>query len=146
MAVQQILNSVSCHVECWNWPFKNIVKQKQRLALFCSSSCSLLSPGWGGTPLYQLYRYVPPFSVWFLSHFGLKMDIDFDHYGLKSSTVFKGTTRAYKRMCFQLQMNKREKNNENKSLELNFNICCWRSNLSDSDIIKWNKMACFGLK
>ena len=38
----------------------------------------------GDTPLYQLYRYVPPQRVWFLSRFGLKMGIDFDHYGLKS--------------------------------------------------------------
>ena len=37
--------------------------------------------------------------VWFLSRFGLKTGIDFDHYGLKSGMVFKGTTRAYKRIC-----------------------------------------------
>ena len=35
----------------------------------------------GGTPLYKLYRYV---RIWFLSRFGLKVGIDFDHYGLKS--------------------------------------------------------------
>ena len=55
--------------------------------------------GGGGTPLYKLYRYVPPQRVWFLSHFGLKMGIDFDHYGLKSGMVFKGTTGVYKRIC-----------------------------------------------
>ena len=55
-----------------------------------------LKPGGGGTPLYKLYRYVPPHRVWFLSRFGLKMGIDFDHYGLKSGMVFKGTTREYK--------------------------------------------------
>ena len=27
------------------------------------------------------------------------MGIDFDHYGLKSDMVFKGTTGAYKRIC-----------------------------------------------
>ena len=57
-------------------------------------------PGGGrGTPLYKLYRYVPPQRVWFLSRFGLKMGIDFDHYGLKSGMVYKGTTGAYKRIC-----------------------------------------------
>ena len=55
-------------------------------------------PG-GGTPLYKLYRYVPPQRVWFLSCFGLKTGIDFDHYGLKSGVVFKGTTGANKRIC-----------------------------------------------
>ena len=44
-------------------------------------------PG-GGTPLYKVYRYVPPQRVWFLSRFGLKTGIDFDSYGLKSSRVF----------------------------------------------------------
>ena len=56
-------------------------------------------PGGGGTPLYKLYRYVPPQRVWFLSRFGLKTGIDFDHYGLKSGMVYKGTTGAYKRIC-----------------------------------------------
>ena len=37
--------------------------------------------------------------VWFLSRFGLKTGIDFDHYGLKSGMVYKGTTGAYKRIC-----------------------------------------------
>ena len=35
--------------------------------------------GWVGTPLYKVYRYVPPQRVWFLSRFGLKMGIDFDN-------------------------------------------------------------------
>ena len=55
--------------------------------------------GGGGTPLYKLYRYVPPQRVWFLSRFGLKTGKDFDHHGLKSGMVFKGTTGAYKRIC-----------------------------------------------
>ena len=45
------------------------------------------NPG-GGTPLYKVYRYVPPQRVWFLSRFGLKTGIDFDNYGLKSGRVF----------------------------------------------------------
>ena len=55
--------------------------------------------GGGGTPLYKLYRYVSPQRVWFLSRFGLKTGIDFDHYGLKLGMVYKGTTGAYKRIC-----------------------------------------------
>ena len=42
---------------------------------------------------------MPPQRVWVLSRFGLKTGIDFDHYGLKSGMVFKGTTGAYKRIC-----------------------------------------------
>jgi len=34
----------------------------------------------GTTPLYQVYRYVPPQRVWVFSHFGLKMGIDFEHF------------------------------------------------------------------
>ena len=55
--------------------------------------------GGGGYSLYKLHRYVSPQRVWFLSRFGLKTGIDFEHYDLKSGIVFKGTTRAYKRMC-----------------------------------------------
>ena len=57
-------------------------------------------PGGGGgvSPLYKLYRYVPPQRVWFLSRFGLKTVIDFNYYGLKSGMFFKGTKRAYKRI------------------------------------------------
>ena len=51
------------------------------------------------TPLYQLYKHVPPQKVWFLSRFGPKSGMGFEHYGLKSGMVFKGTTRAYKRIC-----------------------------------------------
>ena len=50
--------------------------------------------GGGGSPLYQLNRYVPPQRVRFLSRFGLKTGIDFDHYGLKLGMVFKRTMRA----------------------------------------------------
>ena len=54
------------------------------------------NPGGGGR---GVHRYVPPQRVWFLSRFGLKMGTDFGDYGLKSGMVFKGTTRAYKRIC-----------------------------------------------
>ena len=48
------------------------------------------TPGGGGTPLYQVYRYVPPQRVWFLSRFGLKTGIDFEHFGLKLGMVIGG--------------------------------------------------------
>ena len=45
------------------------------------------SPG-GGTPLYKLYRYVPPLRVGFLRRFGLKTGTQFVHFGLESGMVF----------------------------------------------------------
>ena len=36
-------------------------------------------PGGGGTPLYKLYRYVPPHRVGFIRRFGLKTGIHFAH-------------------------------------------------------------------
>ena len=54
----------------------------------CSFFSSNGSNARGGTPLYKVYRYVPPQRVWFLSRFGLKTGIDFDNYGLKSGRVF----------------------------------------------------------
>ena len=56
------------------------------------------------TPLYQLYRDVLQ-RVWFLRRFGLKTGIDFNHYGLKSGIVFKGTTT---------NKSERKRNNQNK--------------------------------
>ena len=47
--------------------------------------------GGGGTPLYKLYRYVPPYRVGFLRRFGLKTSIHFAHFGLESGMVFEGT-------------------------------------------------------
>ena len=47
-----------------------------------------LSPG--GTPLYKLYRYVPPLRVGFLRRFGLQTGILFAHFGLESGRIFGG--------------------------------------------------------
>ena len=58
---------------------------------------SLQAPGGGGTPLYKLYKYVPPHRVGFLRRFGLKTGIHFAHFGLESSMVFEGTTGLYER-------------------------------------------------
>ena len=40
-----------------------------------SKYLDVYGPGGGGTPLYKVYRYVPPQRVWFLSRFGLKTGI-----------------------------------------------------------------------
>ena len=54
-------------------------------------------PRGGGTPLYEVYRYVPPQRVWFLSRFGLKTGIDFERFRLKLGMFIEGTfTKAYK--------------------------------------------------
>ena len=52
----------------------------------------------GGTPLYKLYRYVPPHRVGFLRRFGLKTGIHSAHFGLESGMVFEGTTGLYERI------------------------------------------------
>ena len=54
--------------------------------------------GEGGTPLYKLYGYVPPYRVGFLRPFGLKMGIHFTHFGLEWGIVFGGTTGMYERI------------------------------------------------
>ena len=62
----------------------------------CSHEVRLLPRGGGGTPLYQVYRYVPPQRVWVLSRFGLKTGIDFEHFGLMLGMVVGGMfTKAY---------------------------------------------------
>ena len=37
----------------------------------------------GGTPLYKLYRYVPPHRVGFFGRFGLETGLDFAHFGVE---------------------------------------------------------------
>ena len=49
----------------------------------------------GGTPLYNLYRYVRPHRVGFRGRFGLKTGIHFAHSGLEWDMVFGGTTGVY---------------------------------------------------
>ena len=80
----------------------------------CSSSIGterVNTPGGGGTPLYKLYRDVPPHRVGFLCRFGLKTGIDFVHFGLESGVVFGGTTGVYERIyCFNSKwVRKKEK-------------------------------------
>ena len=53
-----------------------------------------------GTPLYKLYRYVPPYRVGFLRRFGLKTTIHFAHFGLESGMNV---------LSFYFQMSKKER-------------------------------------
>ena len=63
------------------------------------------------TPLYKLYRYVPPHRVGFLRRFGLKTGIHFAHFGLESGMVFGGTNygSVWRYLSFQFQMSKKER-------------------------------------
>ena len=56
----------------------------------------------GGTPLYKLYRYVPPHRVGFLRRFGLKMSIHFANFGLESGMVFEGDTAVHERIIVSI--------------------------------------------
>ena len=82
--------------------------------------------GGGGGGVLSYISYIGmcrPKGYGFLSRFGLKTGIDFDHYGLKSGMVFKGTTRAYKRMCLFNSKGIVEKRSiQNISFELNFRV------------------------
>ena len=61
-------------------------------------------------PSGKPYRYVPPQRDGFLRRFGVKTSIDFDHFGLESGLIFKGTTGMYERIYFfQFQMSKKER-------------------------------------
>ena len=69
------------------------------------------NPLMGGTPLYKLYKYVPPHQVEFLRCFGPKKGIHFADFGLESGMVFEGTTGVYERIyhkLLQFQMTKKE--------------------------------------
>ena len=68
--------------------------------------------GGGGTPLYKLYKYVPPHQVEFLRRFGLKKGIHFADFGLESGMVSDGTTGVYEHIyhkLLQFQMTKKER-------------------------------------
>ena len=88
----------------------------------------------GGTPLYKLYRCVPPHQVGSLRPFGLKTGIHFAQFGLESGMVFEGTTGVYERIYrFNSKwVRKKEKYANSKWIWI---IFCLRSNLSNDNII-----------
>ena len=54
--------------------------------------------GGGYSPISAIEVCAAPKGMVF-EPFWSENGIDFDHYGLKSGIAFKGTTRAYKRIC-----------------------------------------------
>ena len=83
--------------------------------------------GKGGTPLYKLYKYVPPHQVEFLCCFGPKKGIHFADFGLESGMVFEGTTGVYEGIyhkLLQFQMTKKEREIWEFKTDLkNFFVC-----------------------
>ena len=82
--------------------------------------------GEGGTPLYKLYRYVPPHRVRFLRRFVLKTGIHFAHFGLELGMVFEGTTECMNVFIVQFQTSKKER--ELCEFEMDLNNFFLRSN------------------
>ena len=80
-----------------------------------------------GTSLYKLYKCV--------AHFGLKTDIHFVYFGLRSGMVFEGTMGMYERICRfnSILMSKKERGMQ---IENGFEeFFCLRSKLSNDNII-----------
>ena len=90
--------------------------------------------GGGGTPLYQLYRYVPPHRVGFLRRFGLKMSIHFANFALESGMVFEGTTGVHERI-YRFNSKWVRKNEKYANSKWIWRIFCLRSNLSNDNVI-----------
>ena len=84
------------------------------------------NPGGEGTPLYKLYRYVPPHRVGFLCRFVLKTGIHFAHFGLESGMAFEGTTECMNVFIVQFQTSKKER--ELCEFEMDLNNFFLRSN------------------
>ena len=83
------------------------------------------NPGGGGTPLYKLYRHVPPHRVGFLRRFGVKTGIHFGHFGLESGMLFEGVSIPNE---YERKKNMRIRNGFEEFFRL-------RSNLSNDNII-----------
>ena len=90
--------------------------------------------GWGGTPLYKRYRYVPPHRVGFLRRFGLKMSIHFANFALESGMVFEGTTGVHERI-YRFNSKWVRKNEKYANSKCIWRIFCLRSNLSNDNVI-----------
>ena len=84
------------------------------LAVQNKSALIIKNPG--GDPLYKPIRYVPLQRVWFLRRIGLKMGIEFAHFGLESCMVFEETKEEYERI-----INKKER--EIREFDAKFKKC-----------------------
>ena len=64
-------------------------KVRSTLLLSRRRLCNYLDRTAEGTPLYKLYKYVPPHRVGFLRRLGVKTDIHFAHFDLESGMVLR---------------------------------------------------------
>ena len=99
-----------CFWSCWRC--YELEPVRRTLVNECIMTISVLhhfEPG-ESAPLYRLYRYLSPQTVWFLRRFALKTDKD-AHFGLESSIVLKETTgvHVWAYLSFQFQMNQKER-------------------------------------
>ena len=107
-------------------------------------------PPGGGTPLYKLYRYVPPQRVWFFAPFWSENGYRICPFWSGNGYGFRrnyGSVWTIYRFNFNW-VNKKEKCANSKWISRNFFCCC--SNLRKdlkSQVWKWVwKMTFFGLK
>jgi len=80
------------------WACKSLHHTTLYLPRSSEDSSGFFPRGGAATPLYNLYRYVPPHRVGFLRRFGLKTGIQFAHFGLESGMGFEGTMGVYQRI------------------------------------------------
>ena len=76
----------------------------QKVLLALQNKSAQIIKNTGGDPLYKPVLEVPLQRVWLLRRFGLKMAIDFAHFGLESGMVFEETKEVYERI-----INKKER-------------------------------------
>ena len=127
----------------WSTTNKSCLRDSLTSSRFYSLSINVWNSGYvrdifpggggGGTPLYKLYRYVPPHRVGFLLRFGLKTLSLFRSgigYGFRGNY---GKVWTY--LSFQFRMSKKER----EICEFDWNgldeFVCLRSNLSDDNKI-----------
>ena len=89
------------------------------------------SRGGGGTPLYKLYKHVPPHRVGFLRRFGLKTDIHLGSIGM----VFEGLTTGVYERIYRFNSKWVRKKEKYANWKRIWRIFCLRSNLSNDKII-----------
>ena len=70
-------------------------KVRNTLLLSRRRLCNFLDRRAEVTPLYKLYKYVPPHRVGSLRRLSVKTGIHFAHFGLESAMAFEGTKGVY---------------------------------------------------
>ena len=77
----------------WVTFYQRHLRSQKTIFHQCQDNNSSRPPGGGGTPLYKLYRNVPPHWLGFLRRFGLKTGIHFAHFCLESGIYFSRELR-----------------------------------------------------